>query len=118
MASTLSLRRNERPEPAKPDEIIPELAPQWDPKGTYLGIGGRVGIAYMQGINYFNCRQAFVSEVPVKDRRSMPVNPKAGQIAGHRGIPRPVGSAPVVPQQIADAQRENAAALSAESHAE
>lgn len=117
--STLSLRRNERTQPVQPDEIIPELAPQWDPKATYLGIGGMVGVAFMQGDNYFNCRKEFVKEVPPKQRLKMPQPPKVAQAAGHRG-PRgaiPFGSAPVVPQTVASAQKENAQALAAEENA-
>lgn len=120
--STLSLRRNERQTPAVPDEIIPELAPQWDSKATYLNIRGIVGVQFMQGVNYFNCRKEFVKEVPVKERLKMPAPPKA-PVVQHRGVMMVGRSAngertTVVPQQIADAQKENAAALTAEENAE
>lgn len=120
--STLSLRRNERQQPAVPDEIIPELAPQWDPKATYLNIRGIVGVQFMQGVNYFNCRKEFVKEVPAKERLKMPAAPKA-PVVQHRGVMMVGRSAngertTVVPQSIASAQKENAQALAAEEHAE
>lgn len=115
---TLSLKRHDRDTPVRPDDVIPELAPKWDPKATFLGIGGVVGIAFMQGKSYFNCRKEFVKEVPIEDQRAMPAPPKAA-VVQHRGVMH-VGRGPnetthIIPQIVADAQKENAQALAAES---
>lgn len=114
---TLSLKRDRSQVdvPIKGDDVMPELAPQWDAAKPYLGMGGMVGVAFMQGDNYFNCRKEFVKEVPVADRREMP-KPKKQSEVFHRG-PRGFGSAPVVPQTVLDAQKENARVLAAESQA-
>lgn len=115
--STLTLRKP-RPEPVQADDIIPELAPQWDPKATYLNLRGIVGVEFAQGINYFNCRKEFVREIPLKERLKMPDPPKAPEVQ-HRGVRvTHMGTAPVVPEVVANAQKENARALAAESMAE
>lgn len=124
---TISLNRQarravERDTPVEKADVIPELAPQWDPKATFLGMGGMVGVAFMQGDNYFNCRKEFVKEVPLKDRREMPEPPKAPQVF-HRG-PRMIGRSPNgehttgLPDGVAQAHKENAKVLKAEALAE